>query len=450
MGKRLLLWLISLAIFCDVVKAQNEYGQSELDQVIDKINAEFRKAGIKEGNVQHDGKGKIRLTGTFYTYDEFLLAHMIAQLMAGDKFNPIYDNVEAIIKATTAELCFPYAVAGKTCPYGRFSIDMPAKVKTLKTNKKMKYALVIGVSKFANKIPGVPGADNDAKAFAEYLQSKGYQVKLLVDEQATQQNVKKAIEEILGNIKDGDEFVFFAASHGGPVDYNGETAVVLYDSAVIPGRECQVKPSSDSKSTTIDAALKMCALVKNGLSIKEHIINPFASKKVNIAVFIDACYSGDALKPYIGVEDGRVISLLPEYKERIRYMPNLAVFVAAADGNNRSWGGTLSGTFKERLLSFTKGSPRFLGSGGAKADKELAHGVFTAFFLNALPMAGDSAKRAYELAKGPTNEVSREMCTKAEGGRSIALESSTPKCPPQGQNPVFLSVNKEDYLFMGR
>ncbi len=458
-----------------VAFSQDFEEDNKVNEVVEQANNILRKYGIKTPNVQLNPEGKLVLAGVFDTYDEFLYALMLMNINFGfDKVKPIYDVRLVVVKKTPTELCFPYVVRGEECPYGRFSIQ---KTVDKRGSKGGRYALVIGVSHFANRnISEVDGADQDAISFAEYLKSGGYEVKLLVNEEATVKNVRQAISELYSKMSDGDTLVVFAASHGAPVDESGEVGIVLYDSSAEGSkRYCMVEPPvKDSHS---DAALKMCTLVKNALSIREHIVNTFADKKINLVVMLDACYSGDALKSYVGMGVPYQIATTQEYERSLRHAPNLSIMATAASGDRMSWGGDVQGEFRERLLTFSGGSPRAIklvdaGSsastsrraiaiegGGTKggnkttpASREAqhtsktsqAHGVFTAFLLEGLYKSGNSLAKAYELAKDDINYVSSKMC---EMQKATQSQYKDYKCPPGGQNPMLFRVRTEDYIF---
>lgn len=468
-------WILGLALsslltllILPSVSFTQEYQEvdKKVDEVVEKANSTLRKYGLKEANVQLSPEGRLVLTGVFDTYDEFLYALMLMNIHFGfDKIKPIYDNRLAVIRKTPTELCFPYVVVGQECPYGRFTIQKkigPAEKRT--TSKK--YALVIGVYKFADeKIPKVPGADEDAKAFAEYLKKNGYETKLLINEQATINNVRQAISDLYSKVQDGDTLVVFAASHGAPVDESGEVGIVLYDSGAISS-ERYCKAGQIVKDLYSDAAIKMCTLVKNGLSMREHVVNTFADKKVNLVVLLDACYSGDALKSYVGLGLPYEVATTEEYEKALRHAPNLGIMVTAASGNRMSWGGPMDGEFRQRLLAFSEGTPRVIrldgsaalerDSAGARAiaverkattkkaqdtNTSLSHGVFTAFLLEALSKSDNSLARAYELSKDDVNYVSEFLCKQAQ------TRGQTAKCPPGGQNPMLFRVRMEDYNF---
>ncbi|MEN3034522.1 MAG: caspase family protein [Aquificaceae bacterium] len=450
--------------------------ETQKDEIIEKANDILRKAGVSGARIQKNPEGKLVLAGTFLTYDEFLFAIMLMNNHFGpQQVKPIYDTRLAIIKKTPTELCLIYALRGQECPHGRFAVEKPARISPVQAKK---FALVIGVSRFLDPtIPPVAGADADARAFEQYLRENGYQTVLLVDSQATVDNVKKALRDLYSIIPEGSELVVFAASHGAPVDERGEVGIVLYDSS--QRTRCQVDPKASDKY--IDASLKMCALVKNAFSIKEHVIDTFANRKVNIYVVLDACYSGDALRSYTGLDNPYYVASTSEYERVLKSAPNLDMVVTASSGDRMSWGGALAGEFRNRLISFVGSNSRILradtqtqtpafntrgitvtgtknrqgkpqqslsesspraGQQSSQVTQESKHGVFTAFFLEALQKNSGLIAKSYEEAYPEINAVSKQLC--------LQVYKSPQKCPPDGQQPALYRIRKSEHSFQQR
>ncbi|MCS7084065.1 MAG: caspase family protein, partial [Aquificaceae bacterium] len=458
--------LISLIFALTPVFAQelDSPSESQKDEVIEKANEILRKAGVSGARVQKNPEGKLVLAGAFATYDEFLFSIMLMNNHFGfEQVKPLYDTRLAIIKKTPTELCFIYTLRGQECPHGRFAVEKPVRIAPVEARK---FALVIGVSKFLDpSIPPVAGADADARAFEQYLRENGYRTVLLVDNQATVDNVRKALRELYSIMPDGSELVVFAASHGAPVDERGEVGIVLYDSS--QRTRCQVDPKASDRY--IDASLKMCSLVKNAFSIKEHVIDTFANRKVNIYVVLDACYSGDALRSYTGLDSPYYVATTAEYERALRGAPNLDMMITASSGDRMSWGGTLTGEFRNRLVGFAGSNPRIvrietqaqaqaqttdfraitmaqpketkrakntknrpqqqilepsprMGQQAPQAASENKHGVFTAFFLEALQKNNGLVAKSYEEAYPEVNTVSKQLC--------LQVYKSLQKCPP--------------------
>lgn len=476
--------LASGLLFVSFGQEMQESRDAQQDPIIEQANKILREQGLKNAHVIKSPEGRLVLAGNFETYDEFLYALMLMRTHFGfDKIAPVYDIRLAVIKKSTAELCFPYAVRGEFCPWGRFTIPKKkapkeAEKKEVPKEEVKKYALVIGVRDYKLKeIPPVIGADNDAVAFVKYLKDRGYDVKTLLNEEATMENVRKAISEIYSKAKDGDHIVLFAASHGAPIDESGEVGIVLYDSTPEKGskRFCHVE--KPPQGVHAEAAQKMCTIVKNALSVREHIVNTFADKKVNLVVLLDACYSGDVLRSYVGLDLPYNIATTKEYENALRYAPNLNIMATASSGDRQSWGGAVNGEFRERLFRFSGGSPRVINLTGQEAqgqgensrtivvieekgkkkgekrekttfqtpnvkqvqEKSVNHGVFTAFILEGLLKFDGSLAKAYDNSKEDINYVSEKLCLKEKGDKN--------KCSPGGQNPMLYRIRVQDYIF---
>ncbi|MEX0568796.1 MAG: caspase domain-containing protein [Candidatus Njordarchaeota archaeon] len=78
-----------------------------------------------------------------------------------------------------------------------------------------KFAVVIGISDYDGTSNDLRYADDDAVDWANYLKSLGYQVKLLLDREATAQAIEDAINWLL-SVEDepGDYVVFAYSGHG--------------------------------------------------------------------------------------------------------------------------------------------------------------------------------------------------------------------------------------------
>jgi hypothetical protein len=77
-----------------------------------------------------------------------------------------------------------------------------------------KYAVVIGISDYATDANDLEYCDDDANDWKGYLVSQGYTVNLLLNQQASADNILAALQN-LANLEDGDDCVAFVYSgHG--------------------------------------------------------------------------------------------------------------------------------------------------------------------------------------------------------------------------------------------
>jgi tetratricopeptide (TPR) repeat protein len=97
-----------------------------------------------------------------------------------------------------------------------------AQVSQKKKQEKAKtYALVVGISQYQHKsIPSLRFAENDAKLFAEYLQSPAgggipaSRVKVFTGAQATISNIYNGLIWLKANCRKGDKVLFYFSGHG--------------------------------------------------------------------------------------------------------------------------------------------------------------------------------------------------------------------------------------------
>jgi hypothetical protein len=93
---------------------------------------------------------------------------------------------------------------------------------TLKSEFNLSLALVIGINQYGGGVPELSTATNDAKAVADILQLEhGYEVVLLIDEEASATRINHLLREELPNrLKADDRLLFYFAGHG--IAQNGE------------------------------------------------------------------------------------------------------------------------------------------------------------------------------------------------------------------------------------
>jgi uncharacterized caspase-like protein len=80
------------------------------------------------------------------------------------------------------------------------------------------WAVVVGVNQYPHggrSYPHLNYAVNDARQVADKLRDLGFEVKLLLDKDATRQNIIRALADEVGtNAKENDRVVFYFAGHG--------------------------------------------------------------------------------------------------------------------------------------------------------------------------------------------------------------------------------------------
>jgi hypothetical protein len=155
----------------------------------------------------------------------------------------------------------------------------------------MKKAVCIGINNYPGTSNDLQGCVNDAKDWAALLQGLGFETSIVLDAQATRQNVKAELGALVAAIGAGDVAVFTYSGHGTQVlDTSGDEndtydeAIYVYD------------------GTIVDDELR--AILKN--------IHPQAT----LVVISDSCFSGT------------VTRLAPDFA-RPRYMPVGEISVSA-------------------------------------------------------------------------------------------------------------------------
>jgi len=88
-----------------------------------------------------------------------------------------------------------------------------------------KYALVIGISNYLGRRYDLQYCDDDAQDWKSFLEDEGYSVTILLDNQATGENIITGINNLL-NVEDSDDYVVFAYSgHGSTISGYGSCIV---------------------------------------------------------------------------------------------------------------------------------------------------------------------------------------------------------------------------------
>jgi hypothetical protein len=213
-----------------------------------------------------------------------------------------------------------------------------------------KYALLIGISNYSNSANNLNYSAKDAtdfqNALTHYGNFKKENIKLLINENASRENIRKAIEGWLkSNIKENDLVIIYFSGHGTQIpDSDGDEADGL-DESLIP---------YDFDNTD------MSSLISD--DIFAYWIRNLQSKK--ILIVFDNCFSGGAAKqkgvslPGVKGELGKDDFLIDLSRE----LPKKGTALLAASKANQ--------------VSFE--SPEF------------KNGVFTHFLLNSISASSDN------------------------------------------------------------
>lgn len=254
----------------------------ELEQC-ERISRLIPKAGIRDGYVGYDAKGRISLKGAYDTEDDVDRAFIIAQTVVGAHATAISDitprNIGVIKMTKQAELADePDDPDGK------------------------KYALLIGVSKFKNGFAPIPAAERDARDFATVLKQQGFErVEVLVNEQATRSAILSAFKQMVSQARPIDRVILYFSTHGTPPDKLGKLGIVPYDLGDGVANLAELKKLTDNPNASDEDVLRSADLRYRVLktAITPDDLNGFLTglrAGRSLAVY-DTCYSGAALTP---------------------------------------------------------------------------------------------------------------------------------------------------------
>jgi serine/threonine protein kinase len=181
-----------------------------------------------------------------------------------------------------------------------------------------RWAVVIGISEYANKgIPDLPYAGHDAMSYASFLASPaggGYDlahIRVLLNKDATIQNVREALIGFLSQAIDIDIITIYFAGHGGPQpDIKRNIYIYTYDTDVT------------KMSTTALAMWDFTAILNRYLVARQ------------VVLLFDACHESslipsDTLKSPLTVKDNQVNGYLADLAKTKK---GLLVFTASDVG----------------------------------------------------------------------------------------------------------------------
>lgn len=215
----------------------------------------------------------------------------------------------------------------------------------------LRWAVVIGISKYKNagpKLPNIRYADNDAEAFYKFLISKKggrlpqANTRLLLNEDATYQNMREALFEFLKQAIEEDIVYVYFSGHGSPEPGNRDNLYLLpYDT------DPDKIASTAFPMRDVEAALT------------HHI------KAKRVLVFADACHSGGIGGDFGTkgvVVQGNTINRFFKMLSEVR--PGRVIITASeaeeVSREGEKWGGG-HGVFTYHLLEGISGKADFNG-----------------------------------------------------------------------------------------
>lgn len=250
------------------------------------------------------------------------------------------------------------------------------KIKT--TIKGNSWAVIVGISKYKysgqNGLTNLIFADDDAKAFAYTLQKLGWSeshIKSLINEEATERNVKIALESWLTKAGPNDQIVLFWAGHGFPDPEDPEKVYfACYDTDINI-------PATGYRMDRVRSILE-------------------ERKTKNVVVLADTCHAGKLI-----TRGDRGVSIVPniEKMNREQSIPKGWIFMVGADTDRQaiehtSW---TNGAFTHALIKGLSGEADGFQSAGAK-DGIVTMGELKDYMNIAMP---DETQKVLGVAKRP-------------------------------------------------
>jgi uncharacterized caspase-like protein len=264
--------------------------------------------------------------------------------------------------------------------YGNVSVAAPATKSVITPRERgvepQLWAVVVGVSEYANRaIPSLRFADQDALAFAEFLQKPeggGFQrdhIQVLVNKDATLANLKQALVEFLAQAIDKDLVMIFFAGHGAP-DPARPMNLFMLTHDTDPAR----------LGTTAYPMWEIQTLLMRQLSAKR------------IVVFSDACHSGGISVDFAarGVNPTQSNPINQYLGDVARSKEGIVVFTASAAGEvSQEYPELGHGVFTYYLLE------------GMKGEADL-NNDYTVTINELMQYVEDQVKRKTKGAQNPT------------------------------------------------
>lgn len=213
-------------------------------------------------------------------------------------------------------------------------------------NKPKIYAIVVGVSKYSDSnIPNLKFAEQDAKAFADFLSTPNAgsvpkeNMALLLNTNATRKNVIRELNQLVSRSEPNDLFIFYFSGHGKNDVLENVGYLLTYDTE-----------SENEAGTAISMS-----------EINERIQRSKAKMKVS---YIDACHAG--------------------------------LFKSVNTKGNNVDNTEILNAYLTSLNNASEGHVAFLASSARQQsleDEKLGHGVFTYYLLKGLKGEADNIEK---------------------------------------------------------
>lgn len=272
------------------------------------------------------------------------------QIIANEQISLVNEFVQKITTNVTATMA---SISVHTLPQEiaiSKTVDIPQPVASQKPkliNKSIgdKWALVIGISKFANPTYNLKYAAKDAQDFYNYLVTDGKfkrdHVVLLLNEKATRRNIMAAFgDKFLPAVaREGDLVAIYVSTHGTP-------------SAKDPGKRNFLVAHDTEADALYETGIDMDELSRR---IREGVQTDRA------LIVLDTCYSG------AGVPGSRAIGDVANFDAKQIAQGFGHLVISSSSPTERSW-----------------------------ESKSSQNGVFTKYFIQNLKKYNGNVKNAYE------------------------------------------------------
>lgn len=355
----------------------------------------FSRNNVSAGYVALDRYGRVELKGEYLDEKEVDRAFSLAQTVVGIRWvSPVTpENIK--VKEWEKRLSNIFSRANVLKP-SVSGDDNPGPIRN-------RYALVVGVGQFKYGVNPLQYAVRDANGFYNFLidpKRGGFSrenVFYLADQNATKDNIAKALDKIR-NMAEADDLVsIYMSSHGTPPDKYGGVYIVTYDT--------EVKPRERVWHTALSESM-----------LKDFVSNIRAKRLVMI---LDTCYSNGAYSKVpgflppggksLGSDDDEGYGISREHANRLLGAKDITMDEAppqktgAKNPNspkNEGWG---------KVLISASGA----GEKSWESD-QLHNSIFTYYYLDGLGRYNGSVKDAFFYAKPLVSQR-----VKQEKGRDI-------------------------------
>jgi len=240
------------------------------------------------------------------------------------------------------------------------------------------WAIIIGISEYQfagqHDLKNLLFADEDARTFATALKNLGWNeshLKLLVNKEATQRNIKIALESWLTKAGPNDKIVLFWAGHGFPDPEDPERVYfACYDTEISI-------PATGYRMDRVRATLE-------------------ERKSRNVILFADTCHAGKIITR--GVRGLSIVPQIDKMRQK-KDIPKGWIFMVSADTDRQaiehsSW---TNGAFTHCLSNALAGAADGYQSAGPK-DGTVTMGELRAYLTSAMP---EETQKVLGVAKWP-------------------------------------------------